>query len=67
MLFVGDTIFENSYGRTDLPTGNHEDMQYTLQYLFDNFYSVWCFTGHGNKFNIDDVKRKITLLFAYKG
>jgi len=67
VLFVGDTLFESSYGRTDLATGSHDDMKKTLQYLFDNFENIECFAGHGDKFNIDDVKRKTTLLFAYKG
>lgn len=65
ILFTGDTIFDNSYGRTDLKTGSHNDMKNTLNHLFNKFENVECFAGHGNKFYIDDVKRKIRLLFSF--
>ena len=67
VLFTGDTIFENTYGRTDLASGSHDEMEKSLNHLFGKFYGAICFSGHGNEFNIDDVKRKINLLFAYKG
>lgn len=31
VLFVGDFVFENTYGRTDLPTGNFVHMQNSLK------------------------------------
>lgn len=67
MLFTGDTIFSNSYGRTDLATGSHDDMKKTLDYILDIFDDVMCMPGHGEQFNLKDVKRKIRLLFAFKG
>ncbi|MBR5227860.1 MAG: MBL fold metallo-hydrolase [Clostridia bacterium] len=67
VLFTGDTIFSDTYGRTDLKTGSHQDMKNTLDYLFEKFDDVKCLPGHGEQFNLKDVKRKIRLLFAYKG
>lgn len=67
ILYSGDTIFENSYGRTDLINGSREDMRLSLDKLFDRFADIQVFSGHGEDFNLKDSKRKIRLLFAYKG
>lgn len=67
ILYSGDTIFENSYGRTDLITGSHDDMKKSLDKLFDIFEDILVLPGHGEIFNLKDAKRKIKLLFAYKG
>lgn len=67
ILFSGDTIFENTYGRTDLITGSHEDMKRSLDKLFERFDEVEVLPGHGNEFNLKNSKRKIRLLFAFKG
>ena len=67
LLYSGDTVFENSYGRTDLVTGSHDDMKETLNKLFERFDDIQVLPGHGNTFNLKDSKRKIRLLFAYKG
>lgn len=67
ILFSGDTIFERTYGRTDLITGSHEDMKNSLNILCDRFDDVLVLPGHGEIFNLKDSKRRIRLLFAYKG
>lgn len=67
VLFTGDTVFSNTYGRTDLKTGSHDDMRRSLDKLFSLFDNVSCFSGHGEEFVLSNVKRKIKLLFAYKG
>lgn len=67
ILYSGDTIFENSYGRTDLITGNGQDMKETLDKLSNEFEDIHVFPGHGNDFNFKQSKRKIRLLFAFKG
>lgn len=66
-LFSGDTIFENTYGRTDLKTGNSQDMKQSLEKLFDRFEYIDTFSGHGEPFKLEDVKRKIRLIYAFKG
>lgn len=67
VLFTGDTVFSNTYGRTDLKTGSNFSMRQSLDKLFDKFDDILCFPGHGESFVLADVKRKINLLFAYKG
>lgn len=46
-LFSGDTLFYESCGRTDFPSGSSEDMKKSLERLFslDGDYKVY--TGHG--------------------
>lgn len=67
LLYSGDTIFEKTYGRTDLITGSREEMKNSLDSLFEKFEDIQILPGHGNVFNIKDSKRIIKLLFAYKG
>lgn len=67
LLYSGDTVFENTYGRTDLVGGSHDDMEMSLEKLFNEFDSVIVLPGHGKIFNLKDSKRKIKLLFSYKG
>lgn len=67
LLYSGDTIFSNSYGRTDLSSGSREDMKESLDKLFDRFEDIFVLPGHGEEFNLKNSKRKIRLLFAYKG
>lgn len=46
-IIVGDTLFRDSYGRTDLPTGNDIEMIESIRRLkkLDGDYNV--FPGHG--------------------
>ena len=67
LLFSGDTIFEKTYGRTDLKAGSHEDMKKTLERLFKTFKNPLVLPGHGKEFYLENSKRRIKLLFAYKG
>lgn len=67
ILFSGDTIFERTYGRTDLITGSHDDMKNSLNIICDRFDDVFVLPGHGMEFNLKNSKRRIRLLFAYKG
>lgn len=48
VIIVGDTLFRDSYGRTDLPTGNDEEMIESIRRLknLEGDYNV--FPGHGN-------------------
>ena len=66
ILFSGDTIFENTYGRTDLVASNPESMKETLDKIFHEFDDVQVFPGHGDIFYLEKSKRRIKLLFAFK-
>ena len=64
VLFSGDTIFENSYGRTDLINGNHEEMGDSLKKIFSNLDNPKVFSGHGRDFYLRDSERKVLLLYS---
>ncbi|MCL2209507.1 MAG: MBL fold metallo-hydrolase [Treponema sp.] len=47
ILFTGDTLFKNGYGRTDLPGGSDNDMETSLRRLFDMDGEIVVYPGHG--------------------
>ena len=47
MLFTGDTLFEGSYGRCDLPTGSFLQMEQSLKKLFGFKKDYEVYPGHG--------------------
>jgi len=54
-LFTGDTLFLNTVGRSDLPTGNSKILQKSLQ-IFKCFDKrTICYPGHGNPFKLEDA------------
>ncbi len=58
LLFAGDTIFFESYGRCDLPTGNAKKMQESLQHLLTVLpEQVKILTGHGPSTTVEHEKR----------
>ena len=52
VMFVGDFIFLNSIGRTDLPTGSDEDMQKSLESISKYPDDITLYPGHGDKTNL---------------
>jgi glyoxylase-like metal-dependent hydrolase (beta-lactamase superfamily II) len=52
ILFSGDTLFKNSYGRTDLPGGSDAQMAASLKRLFALDGSVKVLPGHGGETEI---------------
>jgi len=46
-IFVGDTLFAGSIGRTDLPMGDHELMEKSLQRLMGLSSALNVHSGHG--------------------
>ena len=57
-LFTGDTLFNLSIGRTDLPTGNMSEMRKTLTMLksLQKNYNIFC--GHGDNTTLDFEKKR---------
>ena len=47
VLFTGDTLFAGSIGRTDLYSGNEDEMIHSLHYLMNLPGSLKIFPGHG--------------------
>ena len=66
ILFSGDTIFANTYGRTDLIASRPLCMKETLDKIFEEFDDIQVFPGHGEIFDLETAKRKIKLLFAFR-
>jgi glyoxylase-like metal-dependent hydrolase (beta-lactamase superfamily II) len=57
-LFVGDTLFAGSVGRTDFPGGDFEALKSSIQKkLFTLGDEVEVFTGHGPETTIGEEKR----------
>lgn len=55
-MFVGDFIFKNSVGRTDLPTGNDEELKKSIKKI--KLYSdITIYPGHGDITTIDYEKK----------
>lgn len=46
-IFSGDTLFQTSYGRTDLPTGDFNTLEKSLKRLFDLDGEYRVYPGHG--------------------
>lgn len=54
-LFTGDTLFLDTVGRSDLPTGDAEKLQQSLT-IFDRFdKKTICYPGHGKPFRLLDA------------
>ena len=56
-LFTGDTLFADSIGRTDFPTGSLAELQKSLRRLkeLDGEYLV--FSGHGEDTTLSKEKQ----------
>ena len=52
VMFVGDFIFLNSIGRTDLPTGSDKDMQRSLELISKYPDDIVLYPGHGDAANL---------------
>lgn len=58
VLFSGDTLFERSYGRTDLPTASMQDMRTSIARLLSSLPDeTVVYPGHGESTNIRMEKR----------
>ena len=66
-LFVGDTLFAGSIGRTDLPGGDYETLLRsitTILYSFGDAARVY--SGHGPETTIGDERRANTFLLEWE-
>ena len=66
-IFVGDTLFHGSVGRTDLPGGDWDMLEESLLYLVENVKSdVTVYPGHGIETNLRIEKKKNPFLISLK-
>jgi len=69
IIFVGDTLFKGSVGRTDLPGGNGKMLEQSLKKLMEFPEDTVVYSGHGPKTTIGIEKRTnpfITGVFRLK-
>ena len=56
-IFSGDTLFQGSCGRTDLPGGNWSTIVASLKRLAALEGNFWVFPGHGGSTTLRDEKK----------
>jgi glyoxylase-like metal-dependent hydrolase (beta-lactamase superfamily II) len=56
-IFSGDTLFQGSCGRTDLPGGNWATITQSLKRLAALEGNFWIFSGHGGSTTLRDEKK----------
>ena len=56
-LFAGDTLFQGSCGRTDLPGGNWLTIRTSLNRLASLEANLWVYPGHGPSTTLAQEKR----------
>jgi len=59
VLFSGDTLFADGYGRTDLPGGDSAAMAKSLRRLFELDEDIEVYPGHGRTTTIGRDKGNI--------
>jgi glyoxylase-like metal-dependent hydrolase (beta-lactamase superfamily II) len=58
LLFSGDTLFQDGYGRTDLPGGDWESLRHSLERLLAMDGDIRVFPGHGPATTIGEEARR---------
>lgn len=56
IMFVGDFIFKNSIGRTDLPSGNYKEMLNSISKIKE-YPNVTIYPGHDEKTTLEYEKK----------
>lgn len=63
-LFTGDTLFEDSVGRTDLPTGNWDDLEKSVKKLYALKGDYYVYPGHGEDTMLEKERKYNTYIRA---
>ncbi len=56
-LFTGDTLFENSIGRTDFPTGDTVQIKESLRFLYHLNGDYVLHSGHGEETTLETERK----------
>ncbi|MGN1410927.1 MAG: MBL fold metallo-hydrolase [Oscillospiraceae bacterium] len=56
-LFTGDTLFKNSMGRTDFPTGSYFEMQKSLKRLYELEGNFKVYPGHNSNTDLQSERK----------
>lgn len=54
IMFVGDFVFKNSIGRTDLPTGNSNQMKQSINDIKQMAKDIKIYPGHGEITSLEE-------------
>ncbi len=65
ILFTGDTLFQGSIGRTDLPGGDSSAMEKSLKRLLSLGEDVVIYPGHGSKTTMERERRSNPFLSVF--
>lgn len=66
-LFVGDTLFRDSIGRTDLPGGDHDTLETSLFKIFKSLdHKMITHSGHGIDSTLIHELNNNPFLFSFK-
>lgn len=65
-MITGDTIFSDCYGRVDLKSGSIDDMNQSIDKIFDRFDNIDIYPGHGEVAVLKDIKRRIRMLLKIR-
>ena len=57
IMFTGDFVFKNTIGRTDLPTGNYNEMYFSIKKIKEYNDDITIYPGHGDKTKLGYEKR----------
>ncbi len=57
VMFTGDFLFKDDIGRTDLPTGNFQDMIESIRKISEYSDDIIIYPGHGKKTTLGHEKK----------
>tara|TARA_R110001632_G_scaffold63318_2_gene151360 strand:+ start:12203 stop:12844 length:642 start_codon:yes stop_codon:yes gene_type:complete len=60
-LIVGDLFFWNKFGRTDLPGGNVNELNSSLEFIANEFMGYTIYPGHGTPFILNKERKELIL------
>jgi glyoxylase-like metal-dependent hydrolase (beta-lactamase superfamily II) len=60
ILFTGDTLFEDGFGRVDLYGGSQTELDKSLKYIFSLNNDTAVFPGHGDDTTIGEERKRYT-------
>lgn len=65
MIFCGDFIFKGAIGRTDLPTGNREEMKKSIKNILTFNKDIILYPGHYESTTIEKEKENLEYILKY--
>ena len=66
ILFTGDTLFSDCYGRADLKSSSIAEMKQSLNKVFEMFDNdVMIYPGHGEERMFGDAKRRVSIMISF--